>query len=346
MNKTLNMPEFPKLQTCVPPWWAPNGHLQTLLGYYLPSPMLSVTGEKFEVTVPPGDRLVGFYYPGQSQTLVYLFHGLGGDSHRSYMQRTAVLALSLGHHVIVANHRGCGAGEGLATEPYHSGRSEDLSAVISYGRKRFADFRHLTIGFSLSANALLLLAAGGRTESLSADTPNALPDWAIAVNAPINLQNCARLLGQGLNRAYDYKFLIDMRKAIASRERMGLLKNPVVIPKNIKLMDFDNLYTAPAGGFNSREHYYETCSARPYLKKIRIPTVLLTAEDDPFVSFDDYRTAELSPMVHAHFERTGGHMGYLSAERLPVIVSADGQTQNTHRWLDYALQTYIRTLAP
>ena len=312
---------------CQPPLWAKTGHPQTILGHLLPSRQLHEKGERIEVSLPGGDRLVAHFFQGTTSLVVYLFHGLGGFSHGAYMQRTALIAREMGHTVIMSNHRGCGEGRGLAHEPYHSGRAEDLSAVIAWGRKKLPEHQHLAIGFSLSGNALLLLAAGQRAQ--------VQPDAAIAVNAPIDLQKAADLLHVGLNRIYDFRFVQDTRRAIAVRAQLDPRLLQLKIPRLTTLHEVDRLYTAPFGGFKNREDYYQTCSAKQYLKDISIPTVLLTAKDDPFVDWQDYANAEKSDQVHMHIEEKGGHMGYLTSVRTPL---------KSHRWLDYALYNYIKSL--
>lgn len=313
--------------TCRPPLWAKPGHSQTILGHLLPSKQLREEGEKHEIELLGGDRLVAHFYQGTSSLVVYLFHGLGGFSHGAYMQRTAIIAREMGHTVVMSNHRGCGEGRGLAHEPYHSGRAEDLSAVIAWGKKRLPHCQHLAVGFSLSGNALLLLAAKQRA--------SVQPDAAIAVNAPINLQKAADLLHRGLNRIYDFRFVQDTRRAIAARAELDPRLHAVKIPKFATLQDVDSLYTAPFGGFKSRDDYYQTCSAKKYLREISIPTVLMTAKDDPFVDWRDYVEAEKSDFIHLHLEENGGHMGYLTSHRTPL---------KSHRWLDYALFQYIQSL--
>jgi predicted alpha/beta-fold hydrolase len=341
----LKLPPLPKLEPCVAPAWARGGHLQTLIGHFLPSPILKEQGERVELDVVGGDRVVAHFIAGASQTVVYLFHGLGGFSHSSYMQRTALLARARGHSVFMFNHRGCGDGSGLAREPYHSGRAEDLSALIAHGRRLFPRHKHLAIGFSLSANALLLLSARQRGD--------VLPDAAIAVNAPINLGRCAVLLKQGFNRIYDIDFMRQMRGALKVRAHLDKSVADLRVPLLMTLTDFDDLYTAPFGGFKSREDYYETCSAARYFKDIAIPTVALMANDDPFVAAADYQLAAQaarglsvsdaakpsvplpSKLLHIHIENEGGHMGYLCAKPTPL---------GTRRWLDYALASYMDAL--
>lgn len=309
-----------KIPPCTPPFWAQTGHLQTLLGHLLPSEFLLEKGEHLNVTLEKvTERIHSHYYKGSTNTAVYLFHGLGGTSDASYMQRTAIRARMLGHHVFINNHRGCGLGTGLASEPYHSGRADDLSKVIEYGRNMLPGHQHIAIGFSLSANALLLLAAKVRAE--------VQPDFAIAVNGPINLDRASIKLQQGLNKIYDRRFTYELEHYMKRNRPQDLDKVSLVTD----LRDFDERVTAPLGGFKDRADYYATCSAKQYLPKINIPTVIITAEDDPFVSVVDYQEATYSPTTVVHIEKHGGHMGYLNKKGFGYI-----------RWLDMALESYIR----
>lgn len=305
---------------CTPPMWATTGHLQTLLGHLLPSNVLTEKGTHLNVTLDKEtERIHSTYIKGTTNTAIYLFHGLGGTSEASYMQRTAIRARELGHHVFINNHRGCGPGAGLATEPYHSGRADDLSKVIAFGREMLPDHKHIAVGFSLSANALLLLAAKVRAE--------VQPDYAIAVNGPINLDRASINLQKGLNKIYDKRFTHEL-ESYMKRNRPQDVGDFSLVED---LRDFDERYTAPLGGFKNRADYYATCSAKQYLPKINIPTVIITAEDDPFVSVEDYREATYSPTTHVHIEKHGGHMGYLAKNGL-------GYT----RWLDSALESYMK----
>lgn len=305
---------------CAPPPWAQTGHLQTILGHLLPSAKVTQQGLHLNVTLEKEtERIHSTYLKGSSNTVVYLFHGLGGSSDATYMQRTALRAQHLGHHVFINNHRGCGLGAGLATEPYHSGRADDLSKVIEYGRKMLPDHKHIAIGFSLSANALLLLAAKVRA--------TVQPDLAIAVNGPINLDRASIKLSQGLNKIYDKRFTGELETYMKRNRPQDVGDYSLV--KDLR--DFDELYTAPLGGFKNRADYYATCSAKQYLPQINIPTIIITAEDDPFVSIQDYREASYSPSTILHTEKHGGHMGYLMKDGLGY-----------RRWLDLALETYIK----
>lgn len=280
-----------------------------------------------EIALPDGDRLVARHIASAGDTVLYLFHGIASNISADYMIRTAALGRKLGWDVYLVNHRGCGEGRGMARKPYHSGRAEDLSEAIRFGRARHPGKRHIAVGFSLSANALLLLLTGRRGE--------VQPDAAIAVNGPIDLANAARLLEQGLNRIYDLRFSAECRLDVKYREWKGLLDRKYRFPWLLTLRDFDAIYTCAEGGFASREEYYATCSTREHLSSIRVPTVLLTAKDDPFIDYRDYAGAKRAPQVHLHVEEFGGHLGYLSASPTPL---------GTNRWLDYALWECLRKL--
>lgn len=311
------------IPACTPPFWARSGHAQTILAHLLPSEPLKIAGVEYDVTLEnENERIRSTYLRGTSKTVVYLFHGLAGSAEGTYMQRTATQILNFGHHVFINNHRGCGNGVGLATEPYHSGRSEDLSSVIAFGKKMLPEHKHIAVGFSLSANALLLLAAGVRAETQ--------PDFAIAVNGPINLSRASIKLRQGLNRIYDNQFTTELKKYV----RVNRPKDAGKLSAIKNLTEFDDAITAPAGGFKNRADYYEQCSAKKYLKSINIPTVIITSHNDPFVSVEDYLDADYSENCFVHLEENGGHMGYLRKKGLGY-----------ERWLDLALITYIKSMA-
>ncbi len=315
--------------SCTPPVWARGGHSQTLLGHLLPSstPQLrSVPQQLHRIRLPDGDSLVAWHCRGKSNVQVLLLHGLGGDARSDYIRRTADACLQEGHSVLALNHRGCGAGHGLARGAYHSGRADDVSAALAFGRQLEPESRQLAIGFSLSGNAVLLLLGKHMQPA---------PDFAIAVNPPIDLARCSERISWWSNRMYDLRFVYRCRRALEERVSAGLVKPGTRIPPLATLRDVDELYTAPAGGFADANDYYRRCSAKPLLSKINTPTVILTAKDDPFVPVEDFETADLSSQVFLHMEPTGGHMGYLSKHSTPL---------GTRRWLDYALISYVRQL--
>lgn len=319
-------------QPCDPPAWARGGHAQTLFGHLLPSraPKLSTDArsERVEIELADGERLVARVLPPErepSGVRVHLFHGLSGDVDSDYMRRAAERFVRSGHEVWAVNHRGCGEGRGLAGAPYHSGRTDDMQAVLAASRETGADLCHLVVGFSLSGNVALLLASQGLEP---------LPDGLVAVNPPLDLARTSTDIGRGLCRVYERRFVLRMRRGVRERERAGFGRRPHPIPALASMIDFDDLYTAPCCGFEDAWDYYARCSAGPRLGEVRTPSVVITAGDDPFVHPDGVGRAAPSEQVFVHVEPVGGHMGYLAR---------DGG--GCRRWLEPALDWYVAELA-
>ncbi|MFN7728299.1 MAG: YheT family hydrolase [Bdellovibrio sp.] len=296
--------------------------------------------------LPDQDQVVLRVHEQDSEWVVLLCHGLTGSADSTYMHRITHQFLSSGlASVVRMNHRNCGEGQGLAKHPYHSGRSDDLGFAVAQVRRRFPKKKVLAIGFSMSANALLLLMSRvvppaqifnpADFEQNQAQLDLSLPDAAITVNAPIHLEKSARQLSQSLNRLYEINFMTNLHFLLKKLEREGHLQPTRGVHPLMKVSAFDDLFTAPRSGFASGLDYYTICSAKTYLQKIDRPTACLTAANDPFVDYQEYLRAPLPPMVRLHIEREGGHMGYLHKEKTPL---------GNHRWLDYGVFEIGQTL--
>ncbi len=318
-----------QLIKCQPPIWAKARHIHTIAAYLIPSENAGSFDERHLVPVSDGDHLLSFYFKGTKKISLYLFHGLSGDTDSSYMQRTCILGRNLGAHVYLTNHRGCGAGKGLSREPYHSGRTDDICKVVALGRSRNPDHLHIVVGFSLSGNVTLLVASGVGVETKD------LPDCVIAVNAPIHLEKAAKNLSVGFNRLYDQQFVGEAKRAFQARKQKNALAKEYQFPKFLTTYRFDAAYTGHAAGYDNRENYYKKCSAVEFLSEVKIPTLILTSEDDPFVDVNDFKYAKTSNSVQMHIEKYGGHMGYLNKKQLPF---------GGIRWLDYFMHEQISHL--
>jgi uncharacterized protein len=296
------------------------------MGHFIPSRTVEPPWERLNLKLPDGDALRIRLVPGRTKVVVHLFHGLGGSADSDYMRRSAARFWSMGHSVMAINHRGAGEGAGLAVKPYHMGATSDVAAMIQVGRGFFPEHLHVAIGFSLSATALLLLLSRDRESGL------ALPDRAMAVNPAVDLEKASRRMGQGLNRMYDQRFVLMLKRQIRERWEFGLMPDEPKFPRFMSLRAFDELYTAPESGFRNRADYYARCTCTDHLCKITTPTVILGSQDDPFATISDLDGVPLSDAVHLHSERFGGHMGYLS------------QNIAGRRWMDYALDHYLNAL--
>ncbi|MEK6555062.1 MAG: alpha/beta fold hydrolase, partial [Bdellovibrionota bacterium] len=179
-----------KLAKCEPPLWARSGHLQTIFGHILPSDLVTKSSQNAVIELSDREKLTAQVYHGTTPFMVLIFHGLTGSTESGYMQRSAQAVLAQGHGCVLVNHRGCGSGRGLASKPYHSGRGDDVSDVVKWARLTFKNKKIITLGFSLSANAILTLLTGLRGTEL--------PDLAMIVNGPIDLTAASMALKKGL----------------------------------------------------------------------------------------------------------------------------------------------------
>lgn len=324
---------------CEPPLWAWDRHSQTILGEILPSPGLLHRGEKMIVRFPDGDRVVCRLFDQGSPTVIVLFHGLAGSTNSKYMQRVARELVKEGYTVCMMNHRNCGEGRGLAKEIYHCGRSDDLGYVITDLRQRFPGKQIVALGFSMSANALLLLMSGvipmkgiynkDEFSEVSKRLGISLPDLAIAVNPPVDLETTTRNFEYLTNRPYAVYFLSYLESTIRELSKDNVFhRKPPPISWFMRLKEFDNKFTAPQSGFESSQDYYKKCSSKDHLTKVDKPTIIFHSEDDPFIDASVFHDLKVSENVHIHLENAGGHLGYIHRENTP---------RGNNRWMDYAI---------
>lgn len=300
-----------KLSPFVPFVKLETAHSQTLLGHLLKSNDFNQKGEQLYLKLSDGDSLSLQIFKNQSPHVVVLFHGLGGDSKSDYMQRSAQVAFDLGHSVVLVDHRGAGLAAGLAQKPYHSGRGEDAAVVSLKLRELFPEKKQIFIGFSMSGSILLNLVTQRRGDQL--------PDYCVVVNAPINLSKSSKLLMSGFSKIYDIRFYQMLRKLIFANDQS------IRLPSWGTTQLIDELYTSKKSGFKDSHDYYTQCSTQLFVNQIATPTFVLTSKDDPFIAFEDYKTAKWNRLAHTTFVDHGGHMGYISKVKSVRFGS---------RWLD------------
>lgn len=352
------------------------GHAQTLIGHILPS----LSRQEFDlfemhtISLDDGDKLIGHIGPmgAAGKGWLHIFHGLSGDVDSVYMPRAAVAAAQAGFNTMLWNHRGCGDGRGLAMAPYHSGRSDDIARIIRWARQRWPNIPHGVLGFSLSANASCLLAAGVvpaiKTSPLSSDEwiqfGGALPDFAIAVNPPFDLARAAQRLSHEGSRLYGSRFVFDLLQLLDDRsamtsttERQRQLQEVARHAReNLDIFSsveqFDDLYTSRAGGFKDRFDYYRKASSGRYLSETLLPLVILSADDDPITrGFSDLPTDFSTETINAQwivFDRqtSGGHMGYVDSMTLRGQLQAVlvRPTLHPQTWFEQRLRMYLEQL--
>jgi predicted alpha/beta-fold hydrolase len=298
----------------LPASWASGPHGQTLVARFLrPAVELAVRRER--VTTPDGDFLDLDFAPEPrpGAPIVIVLHGLEGSTRRKYMR---VAMRELGRHGLWAvglNFRSCSGEPNLLPRFYHSGETGDLGFVLGVLGARFPGRRIGALGFSLGGNVLLRLL-GERAASATG-----LLHGAAAISVPFDLAEGSKLLeSTRMGRIYARYFLRSLQaKARVKEERLaGILDLERVLAAR-SLREFDEAATAPLHGFASAEIYYREASSGPHLEKVRVPTLLVHAFDDPFLPASAVPADAIArnPWLLGAIHPRGGHVGFLEGSR-------------------------------
>ncbi|MBW8192360.1 hydrolase [Neiella marina] len=250
----------------------------------------------------------------QTKTIVLLLHGLEGSAESDYIKGMVANLASPERVPVVFEFRGCGQAPNQTERSYHSGEISDLSCVLSFLQQHYPTAAIHAVGFSLGGNVLVRYL--GTTGSKS------LVERAAVISAPLELAACAKQLSHW--SAYIYKrYLLNslVNKTIAAYQHKSWQHFRPPHPNQVRRVrsfwHFDNLVTAPLHGFDGADHYYQQCSGKQYLKGIQRPTLILHAQDDPFMNNEVIPTAaELSNHVDYVLTRHGGHVGFIQGSLL------------------------------
>jgi len=240
-----------------------------------------------------------------------LVHRLEGSSEAGYARSMSYAALEAGYATHRFNFRSCGGTEQLALSNYHSGQTSDV-LYIARERKRASGLPVYLAGFSLGGNVVLKLA--GELGDAGGDVLAGV----CAVSTPIDLGACAKALGEPQNYIYKQRFLSRLKEKIRTRYAQAPETYTLEHLEKIRtIYDFDDYYTARLFGFGSAENYYRTQSSNQYLEKIRVPTLMVAAKDDPLVPFSVYEHPAFSRNSHLRLLAVehGGHLGFVARRR-------------------------------
>jgi predicted alpha/beta-fold hydrolase len=312
------------------------GHLQTILGAYIPWQRIQYRARQHKVPLPDGDAIVlhddlpaaGEDALAPPSPVVLLLHGLGGCHLSGYMQRCAAKLTSRGYRVFRMDLRGYGAGFAFARHPVHAGRSEDAGAALAFVIEQCPDSPVHMVGFSMGANIALKLA-GELGELAPANLASVM-----AVAPPIDLVECSRNMERTSNRIYDRNFVGSLLRHIENRRRIvpDALHRPLDPPPR-RLVEFDNRFTAPLSGFADAHDYYTRASSGAILKHIAVPTLILTAANDPILPVGPFERASYSPTTRLVVTPCGGHLGFVARRGIDP----------DRRWLDWRVIEWIES---
>lgn len=293
-----------------PAWWLPNGHAQTLyaaLGRWVRgSPVRMETFEWAD-----GDRTRGFWSgirrPDDCGTTVVLLPGLEGGIRSPYIRGLLRRLAKDGHQVLVLPFRGSASNPSSGPQTYHAGWTHDLERIVAHLLAREPERALALVGFSLGGNMMLRwLATDPRADGIR---------QAIGVSIPFDLSCTAHWLRRGSGRLYERYLVAGLRRS--ARRHLGAHGHPVLDIRSLgrlkTFLAFDGQFVAPLHGFRDALDYYRQTSARPLLSRIRTPTLLLQALDDPLIPAGCLPDeSEWGPETVFEWSEHGGHVGFIS----------------------------------
>jgi len=288
------------------------GHKQTLYAWARPRqfPHLPPPVERHFDVADDARVLAHCHWHEQPQRhpTLLLMHGLEGSSQAHYMGGISDKAWAAGWNVVRLNQRNCGDTEHLSRGLYHSGLTHDPLFVIRELIARDGISEIAVAGYSLGGNLALKLAG-----ELGAEAPPELKA-VCAVSPTMDLEVCVRALERRSNLAYEWNFVRNLkarmrRKATAFPDDYTL----DALRRVWTVRQFDEAYTAPHHGFRDASDYYYRASAMRVIDRIRVPALILTAEDDPFVPPEPFRAPAVvnNPNVTVVITPHGGHCAYV-----------------------------------
>ena len=285
--------------------WLPGPHLPTLwaaLCRAVPAPPLAF--ERLELA--DGDFLDLAWTADNGGPSVLVLHGLEGSHRSPYIRAMLVALAAAGYRGVLMHFRGCSGFPNRLPRSYHSGDTADAATVVELITRRIGRPPFAIIGYSLGGNVLLKWLG---------ETGAACPlTTAIAVSVPFDLAACADRLAQGASRLYQWYLVRSMQARFTAK--FGAHSNPLGIP-DVTALDsfwrFDDAVTAPLHGFRDGHDYYARASCRRFLADIATNTLILHAEDDPFVPASAIpHAAELARSITLELAAHGGHVGFVT----------------------------------
>ncbi|WP_339923284.1 alpha/beta fold hydrolase [uncultured Cyclobacterium sp.] len=281
-----------------------NGHLQTIYpAIFRKKVVLPFKRER--IKTPDGDFLDLDWLKKDNERLVILSHGLEGNSQRPYMAGMAKAFFDSGYDVLNWNLRGCS--ESMNTRPifYHSGATYDLDLVVSHAAKRYTSIN--LVGFSLGANITLKYLGEENWKSRHNIKK------AVAISVPMDLGGSCDKIDSFTNKLYAFNFLLSLKQKIKLKALVFPDKFSIKNLSHIRtIRAFDNEFTAPLHGFIDADDYYNRCSALHFLSKIKHPTLILNAQNDPFLSkscFPSMKDGNFENLF-TEYPKHGGHVGF------------------------------------
>ena len=286
-----------------------NGHISTIWPTLFRKDTISFT--RTRIPTDDGDFLDLDWITNGNKKLLIIGHGLEGSSSSSYVTGLTKNAIPSGFDIVAINWRGCSGELNNKFESYHTGKSGDLRIVINHILKESYYPSIYYTGFSMGGN-IGLKYAGEEASSIDARIKK-----IVAISTPVDLESSSYKLAQTQNKLYMFRFLRTLKVKYFEKLRLfpaqELDTAKIIYAKTF--LEFDEYFTAPANGFSSAVDYWTKSSSKPYLTSISVPTLIINAENDPFLAEECYPFEEVkaNSFLTMLVPKYGGHVGFIES---------------------------------
>lgn len=308
-----------------------SGHAQTIAAYAWPRRFrfASETDEARLFEVEPGVKVLAhcrWQSDAKACPTIVAWHGIEGSTASNYMQAMAEKGFRAGFNIIRVNFRNCGGTEHLTSTIYHGGLSADLEAVVKELIEKDQVSRMLLVGFSLGGNLVLKLAGE------YGDNPPREILGVCAVSPSVDLSISADLIMQRSNWLYHRDFMRRLKKRMRTNNKLYPQVYDLTGLDEVRtIKEFDDQFTARAHNFAGADDYYHRSSSIRVIDRIRIPSLIIHAEDDPFIPFAPLLAPAVAnnPYILLVGPKQGGHVAFI-AGKSPVTKEGDDSSLITH----------------
>jgi uncharacterized protein len=254
------------------------------------------------IATPDHDFLDLDWLTSGGDTVVIISHGLEGDSHRPYVTGMGRAFHQAGYDVLAWNYRGCSGQLNLQRRFYHSGATDDLDLVVQHASRKYE--RIILIGFSLGGNLTL--------KYLGEQPLHTTIHKAVVFSVPLHLHSSCLQISTPGNWLYAQRFLKSLKKKVLDKAAVRSDIDVAPLSSIKTLIEFDNHYTSKVHGYRDAVDYYTQCSALYFLPAITVPTLIVNAANDPFLSTECFPTEKVSAhsFIKLEIPRHGGHVGF------------------------------------
>lgn len=293
------------------------GHAQTLAAYVWPRSFSSINDEERLFDVASDVKVLGRCRWQKNRTenpTVVMWHGIEGSTESTYMISMAEKLYADGFNIVRMNLRTCGGTDHLTSTIYHGGLTDDLREVVRELIEKDQLPRLLLMGFSLGGNMVLKLA-GEYGEGYPKEVL-----CVAAVSPSVDLHASAELIMKRSNWVYHRDFVWRLKRRIRTKQKLFPKLYDISDLGSVRtLKEFDDRFTARANGFADANDYYHKSSAKRVIAEIRIPTLIIHAQDDPFIPFTPLKDQAIAnnPYILLIDPERGGHVAFVTSRPSP-----------------------------